>query len=349
MSQDTHADTDHFLSCRGLVKRFGPVTAVDGLNLDVDRGHTYALLGPSGCGKTTFLRLVSGFERPDEGLVEIDGRIFNDGRTFVPPEKRKIGMVFQDYALFPHLSVGSNIAFGIRGGSDRQGRVEQLLEVVGLAGLASRMPHELSGGQQQRVALARALAVEPDLVLLDEPFSNLDPAMRARVRTEVRQIIEWLNITAVFVTHDQEEALSVAGRVAVMMDGKILQVGPPGEIYRRPESRPVAEFLGEANFLPGKVKAGVVNLEVGRTIVDGSADGEVDVMIRPEDLILTTEAGAAVEVLSSEYYGHDQMVSVRLESGNELKVRLQASGDFEPGQRLGVRLRGDVVVYPRTV
>ena len=236
----------------GVHKAFAECRAVDGVNLDIETGEIMALLGPSGCGKTTMLRLLAGFERPDQGCIQLDGEIIAGGRTFLPPEKRRLGMVFQDYALFPHLSVRGNVAYALGRRGDRS-RVDEVLELVGLGELAERAPHELSGGQQQRVALARALAGTPSAVLLDEPFSGLDAALRARVRGEVREILRRAGVTALFVTHDQEEALSLADRVAVMCDGRIAQVGTPEEVYGRPESRWVAEFLGEADVLPGTV------------------------------------------------------------------------------------------------
>lgn len=340
--------SDTFLRCQGLVKRFGPVTALDGADIAVERGRTLALLGPSGCGKTTLLRLIAGFETQDAGEVVLGGRRLSGPGTWLAPQKRRVGLVFQDYALFPHLNVESNVAFGLANGHDKRNRVAELLELVGLDGLGGRMPYELSGGQQQRVALARTLAAEPELVLLDEPFSNLDPAMRERVRAEVREIIESLGTTAVFVTHDQEEALSLAEEVAVMLDGRILQVGKPRDMYTRPADRRVAEFLGEANFLPGVVQDGLVRCELGRVPpANAGTDGDVDVMVRPEGLALSAEAGEPVEVVSAEYYGHDQTVMVRLGSGAVLKVRLLAGEEFSPGQRVGLRLKGDAVVFPR--
>jgi iron(III) transport system ATP-binding protein len=334
-----------FLSCEGVNKRFGAVKAVEEVSFGVEKGHAFALLGPSGCGKTTLLRLIAGFERPDGGMIRLGGRVISGRGTMMPPERRRIGLVFQDYALFPHMSVRDNVAFGLKR-NGRNGRVEELLGVVGLSGLGGRMPHELSGGQQQRVALARTLAAEPELVLLDEPFSNLDPSLRGRLRTEVRGILASLGMTAVFVTHDQEEALSLAERLGVMMDGRILQTGRPEEVYMAPASREVGEFLGDANFLRGEYRQGLVEFELGRAPAASLVDGIVDVMVRPESLSLSVEDGIPVEVLSSEYYGHDQMVTVRLPSGKAIKVRLLPGRVLERGQRLGLRLSGDVTVFP---
>ena len=339
--------SESFLRCTGVVKRYGRVPAVAGADLEVERGRTVALLGPSGCGKTTLLRVIAGFEIPDAGIVELGERTLNAPGTFVRPEKRRVGLVFQDFALFPHMSVGANVAFGVHNRGGRRERITELLDLVGLGGLGDRMPHQLSGGQQQRVALARSLAAKPELILLDEPFSNLDPGLRQRVREEVRRIIETLGITAVFVTHDQEEALSLAERVAVMLEGRIHQVGRPAEVYSRPASRAVAEFLGDANFLAGEASSGSVRCELGQLPAGAPGAGAVEVMVRPEGLRLSPEAGEPVEVVTSEYFGHDQMVTVRLKSGALVKVREMPGRDFAPGQRLGLRVSGDVVVYPR--
>jgi iron(III) transport system ATP-binding protein len=337
--------SDQFIAIHGLTRRFGTTTAVDTVDLAVEPGHTFALLGPSGCGKTTLLRLVAGFERADAGSIYINGRQVEGPGSHVPPEKRRVGMVFQDYALFPHMSVGDNVAFGLRGRHGKQ-RVAELLDIVGLTGLGDRMPHELSGGQQQRVALARTLASEPDVVLLDEPFSNLDPSLRQRLRLEVRGTLETLGITAIFVTHDQEEALSLSERLAIMMRGRIVQTGAPEDVYQHPATREIAEFLGDANFLPGDLDAGHVSFELGRVAAAADLSGPVEVMVRPENLVLSAEDGLPVEVLSSEYFGHDQLVTVRLASGRSVKVRLLPGRALAHGQRLGLRLSGDPVVFP---
>ena len=335
--------SEQFIAIHGLTRRFGATIAVDAVDLAVEPGHTFALLGPSGCGKTTLLRLIAGFERADAGSIYINGRHVEGPGAHVPPEKRRVGMVFQDYALFPHMSVADNVAFALRNGKRR---VAELLDTVGLTGLGTRMPHELSGGQQQRVALARTLASEPDVVLLDEPFSNLDPSLRQRLRLEVRGTLEALGITAIFVTHDQEEALSLSERLAIMMHGRIVQTGAPEDVYQHPATKEVAEFLGDANFLPGDLEAGFASFELGRIPATGDISGPIEVMVRPENLVLSAEDGLPVEVLDSEYFGHDQLVTVRLASGRSVKVRLLPGRALDPGQRLGLRLSGDPVVFP---
>jgi iron(III) transport system ATP-binding protein len=339
--------SEAFLRCRGVTKRFGRTVAVDAVDLEVTQGETFALLGPSGCGKTTLLRLIGGFEAPDAGEIELDGRVLASASQFVPAEKRRIAVVFQDFALFPHMNVAKNVAFGLPKGADRTRRVGEMLELVGLPELERRMPHELSGGQQQRVALARALAAEPRLMLLDEPFSNLDPAVRQRVRAEVKQLIQAVGITAVFVTHDQEEALSLAERVAVMMDGRIVQSGVPASIYEQPASRPVAEFIGDANFLPGEVRGRLATCELGEVRVQAGFEGAAELMIRAEDLALGRDGDAATsEVVSVEYYGHDQMATVRAASGRLLKVRLPAGVQASAGERVTIEVAGEARAFP---
>jgi len=334
------------IRCQDLSKRFGEITAVEGVNLTLAAGRFLALLGPSGCGKTTTLRLLAGFEIPDHGEIEISGRQVNGPGLHLPPEKRQVGMVFQEYALFPHLSVADNVAYGLPKGSDKQARVQEILALVDLTGMGSRMPYELSGGQQQRVALARALAPNPDLVLLDEPFSNLDAGLRGQVRAEVRQILRRVGATVIFVTHDQEEALSLADEVGVMMDGRLVQVDSPQKLYHRPVNRRVAEFVGEANFLPGQVNNGTVTCELGEFSSDGIHTGAVEVMLRPEQVQLRPADNGPAEVIERTYYGHDQLVRLRLKSGAELHSRLLGSaGEFYPGQRVELKAADEVAVY----
>ncbi len=330
--------TEPYLAVRGLRKTFGSTVAIADANLDLEKGSILALLGPSGCGKTTMLRVIGGFERPDAGTIELGGRLLSSSTMTVRPEKRRVGLVFQEYALFPHLSVESNIAFGLPRGANRKQRVGELLDVVGLAGLARRMPHQLSGGQQQRVALARTLAAEPELVLLDEPFSNLDPTLRARVRTEVWQILREFNTTAIVVTHDQEEAFSLPGLVGVMLEGRIRQVDTAANVYRHPADRDVAAFIGDANFLPGESKANLAVCALGELPTIGPASGSVDIMIRPEDLRIDPASLARGRVVASEYYGHDQVVALRLPGEQVVRVRITHGGPYAVGEELGVSL-----------
>ncbi|HZY66162.1 MAG TPA: ABC transporter ATP-binding protein [Rubrobacteraceae bacterium] len=330
----------------GVSKSYGPVAAVQDVHLDLEPGKILALLGPSGCGKTTTLRLLAGFEHPDAGEVEIGGKTVAGKRAFVPPEKRKVGMVFQDYALFPHLTVEQNIAYGLQRSGKRKGRVAEVLGLAHLDGLGGRMPHELSGGQQQRVALARALAPEPAVVLLDEPFSNLDATLRARVRSEMREILRDAGVTAIFVTHDQEEALSIADEVAVMIDGRVLQKAPPEDLYLYPATREVAEFVGEANFIPGTAENGRVRCVLGDIPALETVDGAVEVMLRPESLLLRALPDGEATVVGREFYGHDQLVELRLDSGETLYSRLVGRHGFEAGERVSLGAWGPVVVFP---
>jgi iron(III) transport system ATP-binding protein len=337
---------------QGLTKLFGAARAVDKIDLEVRRGRTLALIGPSGCGKTTTLRLIAGFEVPDGGVITLDGQVVAGPGRFVPPERRRVGMVFQDYALFPHLDLADNVAYGLPSRQDRAGRIREMLDLVGLTGLERRYPHELSGGQQQRVALARALAPAPALLLLDEPFSNLDASLRARVRVEVCEILESVGATTIFVTHDQDEALSLADEVAVMDRGRILQVGTPEEVYSQPSRREVALLLGEANLLPGEFADGEVISELGRFPVQApaSAGDRVDLVIRPEAISLEpaeSEGAATAEIVRREFFGHDQRLTVRLSNtGRLLTVRLGPTPSFHFGERVQLRVRGPVAVFP---
>ena len=337
------------IHCSELHKSFGGVRAVDGVTLRVEPGTIAALLGPSGCGKTTTLRLIAGFERPDSGRVEVGGRVLADARTFIAPERRRIGVVFQDYALFPHLDVADNVAYGLGRRPDRE-KARRALDLVGLGGEATRAVHELSGGQQQRVALARALAPTPELVLLDEPFSNLDASLREHLRLEVREILSAAGVTALFVTHDQEEALSLAETVAVMRAGRIEQIGTPEEIYSRPVSRWMAEFVGDIEALPGEAADGRARCELGSLAADSGARGPVDVLVRPESLAIGLHGPASAtdaEVVSRQFYGHDQLVELRLPSGRLIRSRRLGFPPWHPGDRVRVWIEGPVDVLPR--
>jgi len=337
------------LACSGLVKRYGQTLAVDGVDLVVPRGNLAALLGPSGCGKTTVLRMIAGLLRADAGTIAINGGLVAGPRTDVAPEKRPVGLVFQDYALFPHLTVARNIAYGLTHLSrrERRARVTEVLDLVGLGDLGHRLPAALSGGQQQRVALARALAPSPEVILLDEPFSNLDAALRASVREEVRAILRAAETTAVFVTHDQEEALSLADHVAVMCDGRIHQCSDPETLYTRPASRFVAEFVGEADVLPA-TRAGdhLVDTVLGRLRTTAPLPGNhVDAMVRPEVLHITADPAGPGIVTAIEYFGHDQLVHVALPDGTTVRSRRGPVLDLARGDRVALLVEGEVAVF----
>ena len=337
------------LTCRALTKRFGLVTAVRDVALDVPAGSFSALLGPSGCGKTTILRLIAGFEMVDGGTIELNGRLISGPGRHEPPERRRVGMVFQEGALFGHLDVTANVGFGLSRAVHREAVIAETLRMVGLTGYERRMPHELSGGQQQRVALARALAPQPDILLLDEPFSSLDAELRTQVRVEVRALLRSLGATAVLVTHDQEEALSLADRVAVMMDGQIVQADSPETLYHRPASKQIATFVGDAQFVDGVASARRVQTELGNLPLTTAANGPVSVMIRPEQIRLVPPrinepANAIVE--DRLFFGHDQLLRVRLETGGTVHVRLGAYGGIRAGHIVHVAVRGAVTAFP---
>jgi iron(III) transport system ATP-binding protein len=337
------------VSVRRLTKRYGSVLALDHVDLDVEPGELLALLGPSGCGKTTALRLIAGFERPDDGAIRLAGADVAGGVRFVPPERRRVGIVFQDFALFPHLTVAANLGYGIpRDRKRRDARVAEMLELIGLPDVAGRYPHELSGGQQQRIALGRALAPEPALVLLDEPFSNLDTALRVRMRAEVRDILRAAGATAVFVTHDQEEALSLADRIAVMDRGRLLQVAAPAELYARPVDRFVAVFVGDADLLPGTSDGVSVDTPLGALEIGaGGPVGPVDVVVRPEQLRVRLDGAGEGVVRGIEYFGHDQLVEVDLASGHQVRSRLGSARFLVPGDRVALAVAGEVLAFAR--
>lgn len=313
------------LRVHGLSKRYdaaGPMV-VDDISFTVEPNEIFAILGPSGCGKTTTLRVMAGFESIDKGSVELRNRVIECQHTHLSPDKRGIGFVFQEYALFPHLSVRDNVGFGLSkmSKSDKNSRVDEMLKLTGLTDFADRKPHELSGGQQQRVALARALAPMPEIIFLDEPFSNLDAVMRQSTRNEIRSILKKAGTSAILVTHDQEEALSFADRIAVMNNGKIEQVGTPEEVYYTPRTEFVALFLGRTNLLRAKASGMEAYTDLGSLMINRPARGDVMLSIRPEHLTLerTTEQncnGLCGTVLSREFKGHDITYKIKLRNGD---------------------------------
>ncbi len=324
---------------RGVDKSFGDTSVLRSIDLSVEPGTSLALLGPSGCGKTTLLRLIAGLDRPNTGTIHVGNEVMVDGATWVPPEKRNIGMVFQDWALFPHLTVGRNVGYGLPRAERKGPRVHEALDMVGLADLADRMPDTLSGGQQQRVALARAIAPRPTVLLLDEPFSNLDSALRVGVRTEVHRLLVDLGITSVFVTHDQEEAFVLGDQVAVMQDGRIEQIGAPQDIYRSPSSPWIASFVGEVNVLEGTGSGVVADTVLGQLPLATPGNGPVSVLVRPEDLELATDGPSTVTL--TEYYGHDMMVTVAIDGGTEVQVRAPARASWSRGDQVSVAYIGE--------
>jgi iron(III) transport system ATP-binding protein len=337
------------LRMRAVSKRYGQVEALRELSLEVPAGEILLIVGPSGCGKSTALRLIAGLDAPDCGEIEISGQVVA-GSRWVAPEQRGVGMVFQDYALFPHLSVADNVGFGLQRWP-RESRARRLAEALALVGLerhAPRFPHELSGGEQQRVAIARALAAKPHLLLLDEPLSNLDAALRADMRVELRRVLKAAGITGLIVTHDQEEAFAIADRVAVFHRGQLCQIGTAEEIYHTPACRFVADFVGEARFLRGSVSDRRVITEIGEFEGGDLPPGAtVEVMLRPADMHLHVRQDGDGEVVSRHFRGADHAYDVRLPSGTLLRCSLPGRQPLPVGTRVRVEPAGArAVAFP---
>ncbi len=335
---------EKILQLDGVSKWFGESQAVADVSLSLPQG-ILALLGSSGCGKTTLLRLIAGFEQPQTGSIEIAGRKVASNDCWIPPEQRRLGMVFQDYALFPHLTVAENVAFGLK--KQEKDAAKRLIELVGLTGLEKRYPYQLSGGQQQRVALARALAPQPPLVLLDEPLSNLDVQVRLRLREEIRDILKATGTSAVFVTHDQEEALAIADLVAVMSKGKLEQIGTPQEVYTQPSSRFVAEFVTGANFIPAERQGQWWATEVGYFAAADAGEKEVELMIREEDLLIEpTESEAVAVVHNRRFLGREYRYCLLTPSGKELHARTAISQVFPVGAKVKLNVASTIKIFP---
>jgi len=328
------AGDEYVLRLSGVCKKFADIQAVRDLNLEVAHGEIVSLVGPSGCGKTTTLRLVAGFEKLDTGTIELSGHL--GGEDGAPG----VGLVFQDGALFPHLDVTGNAGFGLHKlpKPERADRIREVLEMVGLAGMGNRKPHELSGGEQQRVALARALAPRPALMLLDEPLSHLDPHLAGRLGDEILEIIRSSGAAAIWVTHDQQEGLSVADRVALMEAGTIRQLGPPAELWRRPADAWVAEFLGYGDVINGEVHDGNLRTALGEVRVTGMADGQTaKALVRPEDVSMA-DGGCPGTIVRSFFSGSDDVYYIRLENGERVRCRQPAGAEYSKGDTVRVWL-----------
>ena len=346
------------LELNNVIQRYGKTIVVDGVTLRLEAGQIACLLGPSGCGKTTLLRCIAGFEEIVGGEISLHGAIVSRRGQRVAPEKRRIGMVFQDYALFPHLSIEQNVAFGL-GRNPPQAtalRVRELLATVGLSGQGEKYPHELSGGQQQRVALARALAPRPELILLDEPFSNLDVGLRERLSVEVREILKREGSTAVMVTHDQNEAFAMADHIGIMYEGRIQQWDVPYNLYHRPANRFVADFIGQGVLVPAIVGPdNSVRMELGTLISDTPVECnetcsrcdhgcQVDILLRPDDIVHDDQSSLQAEVLHKAFRGADILYTLRLASGTEVLSLVPSHHNHALGEKIGIRLESDHVI-----
>ncbi|HET9699919.1 MAG TPA: ABC transporter ATP-binding protein [Burkholderiales bacterium] len=357
-SRDAATDSTPVLELAAINHAYGDQPVVKSLSLSLQRGTIGCLLGPSGCGKTTVLRCIAGFERVSAGEIRMNGKTVAGSAVHLPPEKRRIGMVFQDYALFPHLTVAENVAFGLHGmgRAERRRRAEELLAVVHLSLAGPRYPHELSGGQQQRVALARALAPRPDLLLLDEPFSNLDVDLREKLSLEVRDILKSQNATAILVTHDQHEAFAIADEIGIMHGGEIQQWDIAYNLYHKPVNRFVADFVGQGVFLEGKVlnprqveiELGILTGDIPRECTQGchlcGRGCSVEVLLRPDDVVHDDRSHMQAEVLHKAFRGADILYTLRLPGGGTVLSLVPSHHNHHIGEKIGIRLEADHVV-----
>ncbi|MDF1527334.1 MAG: ABC transporter ATP-binding protein [bacterium] len=346
---------ENILQLQKINKNFGSAKVVDDVSLTLRKGQIGSLLGPSGSGKTTLLRLVAGFETADSGKMILHGQTVSGNGYFVPPEKRRIGMVFQDYALFPHLTVKGNVGFGLRHQfrEVKGGTIRSLLEKVGLKQFGDNYPHELSGGQQQRVALARTLAIKPEIILLDEPFSNLDVALRGNLSKEVRRIIKEQGLTALMVTHNQQEAFAMADEIDVVMNGQMLQWGTAHELYHKPSSMDVGAFIGEGVMVDGFVVEGVgVRTSLGmikKPMIKSPGEGDaVNVLIRPEDIVHDDNSECMATIVQKEYRGPNILFTLKIVNGENILSLLPSHHNHNIGEKLGIRVEmEDLVSFPK--
>jgi iron(III) transport system ATP-binding protein len=345
---------DQLLEINNLRCGYDDQPVVNGLTLNVTSGSLVSLLGPSGCGKTTVLRAIAGFQAVTSGEIRLNGKVVSSPNVRIPPEQRNLGMVFQDYALFPHLTVTENIAFGLRHhtAAARQKNVDRLLELIGMEGYGQRYPTELSGGQQQRIAVARALAPEPTLLLLDEPFSNLDVELRERLAIDVRDMLHAQNATAIFVTHDQHEAFVMGERIGVMNEGRLLQWETPFNLYHEPADRFVADFIGKGSFLRGEMSSSdTINTTLGR--ISGNraypwAEGTpVDLLLRPDDVLIVEESPIRCTVTDRAFKGADTVYTLRLADGVEMHSLMPSRYDYPIGSEVGIEIDIDhFILFP---
>jgi iron(III) transport system ATP-binding protein len=340
-----------WLELSGITKHFGTCKAVDGLSLSLEQGAIACLLGPSGCGKTTVLRCVAGFETVDKGEIHTHGRVLSQPGLLLPPHQRRIGMVFQDYALFPHLTVTANVAFGLHAMNSvqRGQRAAEMLEAVGLLHLGDRYPHQLSGGQQQRVALARSLAPRPELLLLDEPFSSLDVELRQHLSIEVRNLLKQLNTTALMVTHDQDEAFVVADLIGVMREGRLEQWDSPYDLYHKPTTRFVADFVGQGVFVKGiVVDSNAIETGIGLIKANGQRHwpngSRVDLLLRPDDVIHDDASELRAEIRQRAFRGAEFLYTLRMPDGTQLLSLVPSHHDHHIGEHIGIRIEPDHMV-----
>jgi iron(III) transport system ATP-binding protein len=338
------------LTIENLCKSFDGTNVVNNVSFEIPDGHIFTLLGPSGGGKTTTLRMIAGFEKPDSGTISIGGKIASNESIFLSPENRKVGMVFQDYALFPHLNVYKNVSFGVQSNTQNFSGIDSILETIGIASLKHRMPHQLSGGQQQRVALARALAPNPSIIALDEPFSNLDTELRQHVRNEIRQILKNANVTTIFVTHDQDEAFAMSDTVGIMLENNLVQTGTPHEIYTAPESIEVARFLGDINVLEGTANSSIGECELGKVLLSETFGDhqKVNIVIRPESIRLNNDSNESVmaRIISVEFRGTYKTVELALPSGQTLTSIMGIHIDATVGAEVPVSVNSTVSAFP---